>query len=59
MYVQPLKKSTLSPFDDKRSYESNNKNKRWGQKSGVWMIIIRFCPLTFHFSTRRRQFRNL
>ena len=29
-YLQFVKKSTLSPFDDKRYYESNNKSKHLG-----------------------------
>ena len=29
MYLQRVKKSTLSPFDDKRCYESNIKKKPW------------------------------
>ena len=32
MYLQRVKKPTLSQFDDKRCYEKFNKNKPWDLK---------------------------
>ena len=42
MYLQEMKKSTLSPFDDKRCYETSIESKPW-----VWRIF----PTIYYIET--------
>ena len=36
-------------LEDRRCYEGNNKSKLLGSRIKFW-LVIRFCPLTFHFN---------
>ena len=56
MYLQRIKKSTLSIFDHKRCYESKNKSLPWIKKNKVLYMYPYICTNKYNFSHNLRKF---